>query len=114
MIGKPIVFKPKSRVCLPRVLRDVGRRSIPWWECSVEDVPAEGLRAWQAGARALVLAVVVASVAMRMIATAGSFSWVAVGVFVGVEGVACIAVVAETLLYQDRSALPTTLWCLVP
>ena len=43
---KPIVFKPKPRVCLPGVLRDVGRWSIPWWERSIEDVPVEGLRAW--------------------------------------------------------------------
>jgi hypothetical protein len=42
---KSIVFEPKSRVCLPRVLRDIGRWSVPWWESSVEDVPAEGLRA---------------------------------------------------------------------
>ena len=46
LIGKPIVFKPKPRVCLPEVLRVVGRWSIPWWERSVEDVTAEGLRAW--------------------------------------------------------------------
>ena len=45
LIGKPIVFKPKPAVCLLRVLRDVGRWSIPWWEHSVEDVLAEGLRA---------------------------------------------------------------------
>ena len=44
LIGKPIVFKPKPRVCLPGVLRDVGRWSVPWRERSVEDVPAEGLR----------------------------------------------------------------------
>ena len=46
LIDKPIVFKPKPGVCLPRVLRDISRWSIPWRECSVEDVPAEGLRAW--------------------------------------------------------------------
>ena len=45
LTGKPIVFKPKSRVCLPEVHRDVGRWSIPWRESGVEDVPAEGLRA---------------------------------------------------------------------
>ena len=45
LTGKPIVFEPKSRVCLPRVLRGIGRWSIPWWESSVEDVPTEGLRA---------------------------------------------------------------------
>ena len=36
----------KPRVCFSRIFRDVGRRSVPWWESSVEDVPAEGLRAW--------------------------------------------------------------------
>jgi len=113
LIGKPIVFKPKSRVCLPRVLRDVGRWSVPWWECSVEDVPAEGLRPWQARAQASILSVVVASSASRMIAVAGSFSWVVVGASAGVEGVACIAVVAKTLMYWDGSVLPAALWCLV-
>ena len=45
LAGKPIVFEPKSRVYLPRVLRDIGRWLVPWWESSGEDVPAEGLRA---------------------------------------------------------------------
>ena len=113
LIGKPVVFKPKPGVCLPRVLRDVGRWSIPWRERNVEDVSAEGLRAWQAGARAPVLAAVVVSTTTRMIAVVGFFSWVVVGASVGVEGAARVAVVAETLMYQDHSALPTALWCLV-
>ena len=29
LTSKPIVFKPKSGVCLPRVFRDIGRWSIP-------------------------------------------------------------------------------------
>jgi len=74
-----MVFKPKFEVCLPGVLRDVDRWSIPWCECSIEDVPDEGLRAWQARARALVLAAIVVSTASRMIAMAGSFPQVAVG-----------------------------------
>ena len=74
LTGKPIVFKPKSRVCFPRIFRDIGRRSIPWWEGCVEDVSAEGLRARQAGARAPVLAAVVASAAPRVVAAFGSFS----------------------------------------
>ena len=45
LTGKPIVFEPKSRVCLPRVLRDIGRWLVPWRESSIEDVLAEGLRA---------------------------------------------------------------------
>ena len=96
LIGKPIVFEPKSRVCLPRELRDIGRWSVPWWECSVEDVPAEGLRPWQVGARAPVLTAVVASAALKTIATAGSFPRVAAGASAGVEGAACVVVVAET------------------
>ena len=87
--------------------------SIPWWERNVEDVPAEGLRPWEARARALVLAAVVAFAASRMIAVAGSFPWVAVGATAGVDGAACVAVAAETLMYLGCSALPATLWCLV-
>ena len=96
LTGKPIVFKPKSGVCLPGVLRDVGRWSIPWWERSVEDVTAEGLRAREVGARASVLAAIVASATSRMIAAVGSFPRVIIGAFESVEGAACVAVVAET------------------
>ena len=99
LTGKPIVFEPKSGVCLPRVLRDIGRWSVPWRESSVEDVPDEGLGARQAGARASVLAAIVASAATRMIAAVGSFSRVAVGASAGIEGATCIAVVAETLMH---------------
>ena len=113
MIGKPIIFEPKSKVCLPRVLRDIGRWSVSWRESSIEDVPAEGLRAWLAGAWAPVLTVVIASAATRMIATAGSFSTVAVGASAGVEGALWVAVVAETLMYLGRSVLPAALRCLV-
>ena len=74
LTGRLIVFKAKSGVRLPGVLRDIGRWSIPWWESSVEDVPTEGLRAQQAGARAPVLASVVASAAPRVVAMFGSFS----------------------------------------
>ena len=76
-------------------------------------MPTEGLRAWQAEAWAPVLATVIASVVMRMIAAVGSFSWITVGASTGVEGAVCIAVAAETLMYRDRSALPAALWCLV-
>ena len=82
-------------------------------ESNIEDVPAEGLRAWQAEAQTSIHAAVVASTVTRMIAVVGSFSWVAVGASTGVEGATCVAVVAETLMYQGRSALPTALWCLV-
>ena len=76
-------------------------------------MPAEGLRAWQARARAPVLATVVAFAVSRMIAAMGSFPWVTVGGPTGVDGAACVAVVAETLMYLGHSALPAALWCLV-
>ena len=44
---------------------------------------------------------------------AGSFPWVAVGAPAGVDGAACVAVAAETLMYLGRNALLATLWCLV-
>ena len=113
MIGKPIVFNPKSGVCLPRVFRDIGRWSIPRWECSVEDVPAKGLSAWQAGPRAPVLAAVVVSIASRMIAAVGSFPWITLGAHTSIDGAACLTVATETLMYLGHNALPTTLWCLV-
>ena len=82
-------------------------------ERSVEDVSVEGLRAWQARARALVLAAIVASTVSRMIAAVGSFPRVAVGASAGIDGAARIAVVAEALMYQDRCVLPTALQRLV-
>ena len=113
LIGKLIVFKPKPEVCLLGVLRDVGRWSIPWRESGIEDVPAEGLRAWQAGARALVLAAVIASTTTRLIAAMGSFSRVAVGTSAGIEGAVCVVVTVKTLMYLGHSTLPVALWCLV-
>ena len=95
LIGKPIVFEPKSGVCLPRVLRDIGRWSVPWRESNVEDVPAEGLRAWQDGARDSVLAAVVASATTRVIATGSPLPRIAAGMPVGIKGGTCITVVAE-------------------
>jgi len=74
LTGKPIVFEPKSKVCFPRIFRDIGRRSVPWREGSVEDVPAEGLRARQAETRAPILTAIVVSTALRVVATFGSFS----------------------------------------
>ena len=44
LASKPIVLEPKSKVCLPRVLQDIGRWSVPWQKSSVEDVPTECLR----------------------------------------------------------------------
>ena len=61
----------------------------------------------------MVLATVIASTAIRMIAAASSFSWVIVGTPMGVEGSACITVTAKTLMHRDNSALPAARWCLV-
>ena len=61
----------------------------------------------------MVLAAVVASAVTRMIAAAGSFSWVAVGTSTGIEVATCITVTAETLMYLGYSAQPVVLWCLV-
>ena len=74
---------------------------------------AEGLRAWQAGARASVLAAIVASATTRVIAMASSLSQIVMGTSTGVEGVACITVAAETLMHRDRGAPPAALWRLV-
>ena len=68
-------------------------------------MPTKSLMAWQARAWALVLAAVIASAAMRMIAAVGSISQVAVGASASIESAACVAVVAETLMYQDRDTL---------
>ena len=113
LASKPIILEPQSEVYFPRVFRDVGRWLVPWWEDDVEDVSAEGLRSWQVGARASVLAVVVASTTTRVVATAGPLPRVAVGTPAGIECVTRITVVAEMLMYQDRGAQPAALWCLV-
>ena len=76
-------------------------------------MPAEGLRARQADARAPVLTTVIVSAETRMIAMAGSFSRVTVGTSMGVEGAACITVATETLMYWDRGVLSAALRCLV-
>ena len=88
-------------------------RSVPQGERSVEDVSAEGPRAWQARARALILATVVAPAASRMIAVMGSFPFVAVGAPAGVDGAAHVTVMAKTLMYRDSGALPVAWWRLV-
>ena len=81
---------------------------VPQGERSVKDVSAKGPRAWQAGTQAPVLATIVASAASRMIAATGFFSFIAVGAPAGVDGAAHVAVVAETLMYQDSGVLPAT------
>ena len=113
LASKPIILEPQSRVRFPRVFRDVGWWSVPWREGGVEDVSSKGLRPRQAGAQASVIAAVEASAMTRVIAVASSLSRVIVCTSVGVEGVACISVVAETLTHRDRGVLPTSLWLLV-
>ena len=47
----------------------------------------------------MVLAAVVASAMIRMIAASSSLSWVIIGTSTGIEGVACVMVTAETLTH---------------
>ena len=61
----------------------------------------------------MVLATVIASTTMRVIATASSLSWIVLGMSAGVEVVTCVMVAAETLMHWDHSALPAVLWHLV-
>ena len=74
---------------------------------------AKGLRSRQVKARALVLAAVVASSMMRVVAAASSLPRMAVGTPTGIKGVTCVMVEAEPFMHQDRNAWPTTLLCLV-
>ena len=70
-------------------------------------------KAWQARARALVLAAVVVSAASGMVAAAGCLSCVAVGAPAGVDGAAHVAVMAEMLMYRDGRGTPAAWRCLV-
>ena len=110
---KPVIREPQSGVHFPRVFRNVGRRSVPWWEDGVEDVSAKGLRSQEVRARASVLAAVVASTMMRVVAMASLLPRISVGTPTGIEGVARVMVAAETLMLWDRGARPATLWPLV-
>jgi hypothetical protein len=64
-----------------------------------KDVSAKALRSQQVRARALVLAAVVASTMTWVVATASPFPRITIGTPVGVEGVVCVMVEAETLMY---------------
>ena len=103
--GKPIILKPQSGVHFLGVFWDVGWWPLPWREGGVEDVLTKGLRPRYAGARALILAAIIASATMREIAVASSLSRIIVGTSMGVEGVMCVMVAAETLMHRDRGAL---------
>jgi hypothetical protein len=71
-------------------------------------VSVEGLRAWQARARAPVLDAIVASAASRMVTVAGSLTCVTMGGPVGIDGATHVAIVAKTLMYRDSGVLPAT------
>ena len=88
LASKPIILEPQSGVCFPGVFRDVGRRSVPWWEDNVVDVSAKGLRSRQVGARASVLAAVVASATTRVVAAASLLPLTVVGTPAGIQCVA--------------------------
>ena len=103
LASKPIILEPQSGVCFPGVFPDVGRRSVPRWKDSVEDVSAKGLRSRQVRARALVLATVIASTMMRVVSTSSLLPLITVGTPAGIEGVACIMVEAEMLMHRDRN-----------
>ena len=76
---KPIILEPQSRVCFLGVFWDVGWRSVPWREGGVEDVSVEGLRSQQVEARALILAAVIASATMRVVAVASLLPLITIG-----------------------------------
>ena len=62
-------------------------------------MPTEGLRTWQAGARASVFVAIVASATSRMVAAACCFSVVAMGALPSVDDVAYVVAMAEALMY---------------
>ena len=74
---------------------------------------AEGLRAWQAGARASVLIAVVASAMSKMVAVACCLSMVAVGAFASIDDATYVAVMAEALMHWDGGGLLAAWRCLV-
>ena len=76
-------------------------------------MPTEGLRAWQARARASVFIAVVASTTSRMVAMVCCFSIVAMGAFLSINDVAYVVAMAEALMYWDGGGLPAGWRCLV-
>ena len=80
---------------------------------ALKDVSAKDRRSRQAGARASILTTVVASAMLWVVATASPLPCIAVGTPAGVEGVACVAVEAETLMHRNRGARSVALLLLV-
>ena len=54
-----------------------------------------------------------ASTMTWVVVVASPLPCIAVGTPTGVEGVMCVAMEAETLMYQDHGARPAALLCLV-
>ena len=69
---------------------------------------AKGLRSRQVRARASVFIAIIASATMRVVAAASLLPRITAGTPVGIEGIVCVTMVTETLMYRDRSAQPTT------
>ena len=110
---KPIILEPQSGVRFLGVFRDVGWRSVPRWEDGVEDVSAKGLRSQQVKAQASVFTAVVASATTTVVATASLLPHITMGTPAGIEGVACVTVMAKMLMHRDRGALHASLWILM-
>ena len=113
LASKLIILEPQSSVCLPEVFWDVGRRSVPRWEDGVKDVSVKGLRSQQVRAQASILATVIASAMMRVVAMASLLLLITVGTPVGIQGVTRFTLEAETLMHRDHGAQPAALWCQV-
>ena len=84
LASKPIILEPQFGVRFPRVFWDIGQRLIPRWEDNIEDVSAKGLRSWQVGAWVSVLATIIASTIMRVVAMASLLPLIAVGTPAGI------------------------------
>ena len=69
-------------------------------------MPSEGLRTWQAGARASVFVAIVASATLGMVAAACCFSIIAMGTSLSVDDAAYVVAMAEALMYWDGGGLP--------
>ena len=65
---------------------------------------AKGLRSQQARARSSVLATIVVSATMRVVAMASPLPRIAMGTPAGIEGVMRVTIAAKTLMHWDRSA----------
>ena len=106
LASKPTILEPQSGVHFPRVFWDVGRWSIPRWDDGIEDVSAKGLRTRQVRAQASVLAAIIASATMRVVATASPLPHIATSMPTGIKAVPHVAVEAKTLMHWGRSVRP--------